>query len=304
MSPLRCLFPAVLALALLSSPSQPRADSALPSFLALFPSLDLPEERSEFSHGYDMTGQSWSAYATAVFALGGPAHQDGWRLRLSGLYGNYGYERRAAHVCKVIHQGQPSRNLDKICEQLVDDGPEDLSEGTQAYLDNHGLEVKNGELVAVTPHQATHYAASIAPGYQMSLGALILKGYLGLAYERHDVTPDDSSNDFSGGHWGAQAGLEAWLPMGDKGWLSADGSYFSGTSRYAAMLKLGYRPLSWLSLGPELAAYGHRDDVSGRAGAFVRFKTAGVETTLSGGVSGAYESDPTAYGTANMFVRF
>ena len=150
----------------------------------------------------------------------------------------------------------------------------------------------------------TRYYAAVAPGFQTTVGVLILKAYFGMAYEMQTVVPPDPSKYIIGDNWGAQGWLEAWLPLGEDGWMSADGSYFTGTSSYSAALKLGYKPASWLAVGPELATHGDEDDVSGRAGAFFRFHKSGVETTLSGGISGTYKDDPAAYGTANVFVRF
>jgi len=39
------------------------------------------------------------------------------------------------------------------------------------------------QVIAVTPHQVTRIQAGAAPGYQMTLGALILKTYLGVGYD-------------------------------------------------------------------------------------------------------------------------
>jgi hypothetical protein len=44
--------------------------------------------------------------------------------------------------------------------------------------------------------------------------------------------------------------------------------------------------------------------MAGRAGAFLRFDAAGVETTIAAGFSGSDEDDAGAYGSANMFMRF
>ena len=164
--------------------------------------------------------------------------------------------------------------------------------------------MQGDQIYAVTTHMATRTDASIAPGYQVTLGSLILKAYLGLGYEQHETAPPDPSKTLAGSYWGAQAGLEAWAPLGEDFWVSADGSYFTGTNTHAASLKLGYRAQPWLSLGPDLATFGNADDISGRAGAFLRIDAWGVETTLAAGLSGTYEGDPSAYGAASVYTKF
>ncbi len=296
---------AVLFLAGIPS-SASRADDfgALPQFLA---SLNLPKGRAEFSSGFDATGNGWSSYASAVFGLSGPLHRDGWRLKIAGLYGSSTYETRHTY-CPLSAEEKKQltgTNFSDICNDIANDPPQgDERAELSNYLAPYYLELDGDQIIAAIPHMATRYLAGVAPGYQTSLGRLILKAYLGLAFEQYDVLPEDRTRSLNGGYWGAQSWLEAWLPIDDDSWLSADASYFTGTSSYSAAAKLGYKPLSWLALGPELAAYGDTDDMSGRAGVFLRVDGAGVETTIAGGISGAYKDDPGAYGTANMYMRF
>jgi hypothetical protein len=278
-----------------------------PSLAALFKPIGFAKDRAEFSNGFDTTGKDWAAYASAVVALSGPIDQDGWRLKIAGLYGTYGYETRSAY-CQLSAEEKKQltgTNFSDICNSIANNPPQgpDRADLNQ-FLSSFGLSLREDQIEAVTPHQVVHYYGGIAPGYQKTLGLLILKAYLGLAFEEQTVTPPDPSKSLQGHYWGAQSWIEAWLPLGDDGWISADCSYFTGTSSYSAAVKLGYKPASWLTVGPELATYGDEDDVSGRAGAFFRFDTAGVETTLAGGVSGTYKDDPGAYGSANFFVRF
>jgi hypothetical protein len=272
-----------------------------------FAALGIPQGRVEFSNGFDATGNSWTTHGSAVLAPFGPMHADGWRLKMSGHYGTYAYMTRDTTICQKIHDvghTDPNPTLDRICDSLMDDEPAADREDTDAFLASYGLEIEGKSLVANIPHQATHYQGSIAPGYQHTFGPLIVKAYLGLAYEQHDVLPEDKTNALAGAHWGAQGSVETWLPLSANSWLSADGSIFSGTSSYSATTKLGYRLLDWLTLGPELATYGLEEDVSGRAGAFMRINRDGIETTLSAGMSGSYREEPTLYGAANVFVRF
>ena len=64
----------------------------MPSLLPYFNQLQLPAGHAELSNGFDMTANGWGGYGTAVVALSGPLHVDGWRLKLSGGYSSYHYK--------------------------------------------------------------------------------------------------------------------------------------------------------------------------------------------------------------------
>ncbi|WP_088347807.1 MULTISPECIES: cellulose biosynthesis protein BcsS [Rhodomicrobium] len=296
-----------LAALCLAAWARPAAAGELPGLAPFFARLGLLEGRGDFSNGFDVTGNGWSAYGSAVIALTGPADQDGWRIRLSGNYGAYGYDTRQTY-CQLSAEEKKQlngTNFSSLCNDISNDPPQGAArERIAGILAPHGMELIGDQIIAATPHRVTHYNVGVAPGYQATLGALILKVYLGAAFEQQDVLPDDASKSLQGGFWGAQSGLEAWLPLGDDLWLSADGSYFTGTSAYGAAVKLGFRPLSWLSLGPQLAAFGDADDVSGRAGAFLRFDAMGLETTLAAGLSGGYRDETSTFGSVNIYRRF
>ena len=154
--------------------------------------------------------------------------------------------------------------LDEICDSIVNNPPEGAErDRITAALDPYGLALDGDRVVAIIPHQVTRTQLAAAPGYQASFGRLIVKSYLGLGYEREEVMPPDAGKPLAGSVWGAQGWVEAWLPLGERFWLSADGSYFTGASRYSADMKFGFAPLDWLAFGPELAAFGEEDDASG-----------------------------------------
>ncbi len=279
----------------------------LPGAAGLFAALTLPEGSVEFSNGFDATGNAWSAYASAVIAVSGRLDHDGWRVKLSGLYGSYAYDTRATY-CQLSAEEKKQltgTNFSDLCNDIANAPPQGAErDHVTEIISPYGLRLEGDQIVAITPHQATRYQLGAAPGYQATFGLLIVKAYLGVAYEQQTVMPADPTKVIQGGYWGAQGAIEAWLPLGDSAWLSADGSYFTGTSSYSAAMKLGYRAMPWLTVGPELASYGDEDDVSGRAGGFLRFDISGMETTLAGGISGTYKGDPDAFGSANIFVRF
>lgn len=302
-----CVICGLAVLAVCLPPSRnAQAGDAIPQFPD-WAKLQLPADRAELSNGFDKTASGWSGYSTAVIALEGPLHTDGWRLKLSGGYGSYHYKTRSAY-CPLSAEEKKQRtgtNLTAICNDIANHPPQGQKRADlEAYLSPFGLELQGDQIYVAGPHLGSTYYAGVAPGYQITLGTLILKGYLGPGYEAHDVTPADASKPLSGGYWGAQAGIEAWLPLGEDAWVSTYASYFTGTSSHAASMMLGYKALPWLSLGPEIAAFGNEDDHSARAGGFVRVDALGMETTLSAGLSGAYKEDPSAYGSASIYMKF
>ena len=274
------------------------------------PGVNPPEPtaaRADLSNGFDMTDNGWGAYTTAVVALNGPLHVDGWRVKLSGGYASYHYDNRST-ACQpraVVRRRPGSLDVRAICNDIAGAPPEGEERARlAANLAGEGLELQGDQIYAVTSHTGTRYDAAIAPGYQLTVGRVILKAFLGLGYELHEAAPRDADKPLAGAYWGARAGLETWVPLAEEIWMSADASYFTGTNAHAAAMKLGFRAQSWLSIGPELAAYGNEDDTSGRAGAFLRLDALGVETTLAGGLSGTYKDEPSAYGSASVYMKF
>lgn len=302
-----CVICGLIALALGCFGGDGAKAGELPLALPSFSTLQLPAGRAELSNGFDATANGWSGYSTAVVALTGPLHADGWRLKLSGGYGSYHYKSRSAY-CQLSAEEKrqrPGANFGAICNDIAGNQPQGEERAAlAAELAAAGLELQSDQIYAVTPHLGTRYDAAIAPGYQLTLGAVILKAYLGLGYELHEAAPPDPNKPLSGSYWGAQTGLEAWAPLGEDFWISADASYFTGTNAHAASMKMGYKAQPWLSLGPEFSTFGNVDDMSGRAGAFLRLDALGVETTLAGGLSGAYKDDPGAYGSASVYMKF
>jgi hypothetical protein len=302
-----CVFCGLFALALCCLPSRDAEAGDAASQFPEWAKLKLPPGRAELSNGFDMTANGWGGYSNAVVALDGPLDRDGWRVKLSGGYGSYHYKTSDRTVCKKIHDvghTTPDPALSEICKNLDDLGRVKATPTTVQYLSSRGMEIVDGDVVADLQHIGTTYDVGIAPGYQFTIGALILKGYLGLEYEARDTSPPDASKPLNGSYWGAQAGIEAWLPLGADAWVSAYGSYFTGTSSHSASMQLGYKPLPWLSLGPEIATFGNEDDNSARAGGFVKVDALGMETTLSAGLSGTYKDDPSAYGAASIYMKF
>ena len=167
-----------------------------------------------------------------------------------------------------------------------------------------GLQIDGEQFYLTKAHQAQRFEVAVMPGFQAGWRALVVKGYLGPAMDSRTVLPGDVDKALSGVVWGAKGAVETWMRLSDAFWISADGGYFTGSERYSAMLRVGYQPFDWLTVGPELAAFGDVDDDSARAGGFVRLTIGKVETTLSGGFSAEYDGTTAAYGSAGIYTKF
>jgi len=300
------LRPYVLA-ALLGLLACGRANAEGFNFSSPFAKLALPKDRVETSNGFDMTGKSWSAYSAAVISPAGPLHHDGLRLKLLGSFGAYAYDTKRVYCALSAEEKKKATgtNFSRLCNDLANRPltPEERDEVVETIAP-FGLQLEGDQIFHVQPHQIMHYDLAIMPGYQVSWRAVTLKAYLGPAMETRSITPADSEKLLAGTYWGAKTGLETWIGLGSAFWLAADTSYFTGTEAYSASLRFGYKPLSWLTLGPEIAAFGDAEDESARAGGFLRFQLGKVETTVSGGVSADYQGGTSPYGSAGFYLKF
>jgi len=277
-----------------------------PALLGLFPKLTMPPGRIETSSGFDASGASWSAYSAAVISPFGPLAHDGLRLKLLGSFGAYGYDKKRVYCPMSAEEKKRATgaNLGELCNDIANrpltaDERADIT----ASIRPLGLTLDGDQIYHQQAYQAMRYDVAVMPGYQVSWQSLVLRAYLGPAMETRSILPADPDKRM-GTSWGARTALEAWLRLGSAVWLAADSSYFTGSEAYSGALKLGYQPLSWLALGPELAAFGDVEDDSARAGGFLRLTVKGVETTLSGGIAGGYDGDASAYGSAGVYMRF
>lgn len=288
--------------------AEPEAEAEKSAHAVSFLSkLGVPPDRVETSNGFDASGSAWSAYSTVVLAPLGPLHEDGMRLKLFGSYGAYSYDRKRVYCAMSAEEKKQAAgaNFTALCNDIAnrplsDDEKRDIAETIAPF----GLHLEGDQIYHLQTHQATRYDIAVMPGYQLSLGATALKAYLGPAMETRSILPADPGKMLNGAFWGAKGALETWTALGEALWLTADTSYFTGTEAYAASTRLGYEPLSWLALGPEVSAFGDAEDESARAGGFLRFTFGKMETTLSGGVSADYEGGTSTYGSASLYVKF
>lgn len=141
-------------------------------------------------------------------------------------------------------------------------------------------------------------------GYQHHYGAWVLKGFVGANYTEHLISPEDPDNDVQGTAFGVKGQLELWWSIDETHWISADASYATSFGDFWSQIRYGYEPIEWFALGPEVTALGHQDYATGRAGLFGRFQTDYGDLTLSGGVTGNFEEDPSPYGALGFYQKF
>jgi len=141
-------------------------------------------------------------------------------------------------------------------------------------------------------------------GWQHSTGSVTARVFAGLAYEDQSTNLPDPSNAALGEHLGAKVAIETWFDLSSRLWLSADASYATTINSYSGAAKLGLKPVSWLSLGPEAAAFGNAEFDAHRLGGFARWHCGGCDVTVSGGVSGDYNDETGAYGALSFYTRF
>ncbi len=270
------------------------------------------KDHVELSHGANGAGSAASAYGSVVIAPVSRLSRDGWRVKLAG-----GYQRQAGITESVLRCGtNPS---------LSEDSASTFRRYCNAAL---AAGAEEAEFLLKQPRVVERYEAAIMPGYQITFGSLIVKAYAGIGFRGEQIpsasvlgTAAKASAGFgiAGARlagldtlFGLRGGLESWLDLSDELWLSADAYYASGAGGAGpyrdtgGTVRLGYKALSWATLGPEAAAFRTGDDGASdslRAGGFLRFDMNGTETTLSGGFAGG-DGGGGAYGAANIYVRF
>ena len=181
---------------------------------------------------------------------------------------------------------------------------------------------------------ATTVFADVLAGYLYRLGPLTVKGFAGVSFVDHHVTPFDTENISIDGEWGPKGVIELWYNSGPRSWSSLDLAYTSAHDTASARMRSGYRIFPELSIGVEgafnidgqaqcklrlsLQKGCHLDagdtDVKsildfGRTGLFVRYEWTGGEVSVSAGglgrvmdEDGAFNLDP--YVTANWIMQF
>lgn len=138
-------------------------------------------------------------------------------------------------------------------------------------------------------------------GYLWRSGDWFVKGYAGLAYAEHLITPFDPANPVTGAQWGAKGQLEIWRTLDERHWFTLDASYATAFEDYRVQARIGRRVAEWLSVGLEGGGLGNVEYHAGNGGAFLRLHLRKFEMTLAGGLTGDLFDDETrAYLTLDL----
>lgn len=230
--------------------------------------------------GVDVAHDQWLAYSGITVApWSRDIFNDGWRLRIGGGYGQYGYDGWAPR-------------------QPCGDAAQNDACTEQNRKHRH--------------YTVQHAYAEMLIGYYLRLGALTAKAFAGasMSSERHLI--DDPENDHDGTEYGFKGALELWLDMDDRTWTSLDLSYATARDETSSRWRTGWRIAPHVSVGPELR-YDKNIETgdgnwNGRGGLFVRYDWIGGEVSLAGGVSARVDdwdaTDVSPYGTLNVLFQF
>lgn len=104
------------------------------------------------------------------------------------------------------------------------------------------------------------FRAAIMPGWRFKAGEFELKLFAGPDFEHHNLTPDDPTSKWRGGHPGLRIAAEAWAqPVPE---LMLTTSYYATTiaAGYGFRTAAGWRLLDSFWIGPEFS--GSRDEFS------------------------------------------
>ena len=230
--------------------------------------------------GFDAARDQWLAYSGMTFALRSTdIYSNGWRLRLGGGYGRYGYDRVAPHAnCGIAV-------LNDIC-------------GEDGRAPQH--------------FEVAHSYAEALLGYYLQLGRLTAKAFAGasMSSERH-LTRDPNGEE-DGTQVGIKGALELWLTVDAHSWTSLDVSYSTARDESSAQWRSGWRVSPAFSIGPELR-YDKNIETgenawNGRAGLFTRYEWTGGELSVAGGgiwrVDEWSAASASAYGNINVLFQY
>lgn len=143
-------------------------------------------------------------------------------------------------------------------------------------------------------------------GYQKALENIFLRGYVGLEFEDHDLSPNNTFDSNRGSDFGAKVLGEIETDYVSPFYGSLIGSYGTAKERYWARLRGGYNWNGFI-FGPEGLLTGNEESDEQRIGAFVTlFGFAPVTLSLSGGYSDtdSNRGGGSAYGTLEISASF
>lgn len=108
-------------------------------------------------------------------------------------------------------------------------------------------------------------------GYQKVTDTYALRWYVGLDYENHNLSPDNSFDSNRGTHTGAKVRGEYETDLATPNYLGLMASYGSANARYWASARAG-RDFNGYVVGPEAVVLGDREYRENRLGVFLTFR--------------------------------
>lgn len=143
-------------------------------------------------------------------------------------------------------------------------------------------------------------------GYQKVFTAFTLRGYAGLDYEGHQLSPANPFDGNSGGHVGGKVRVDIESDFAMPNYFNLIGTYGSARDRYWVRGRAG-RDFSGFVVGPELMATGDRYAHEERYGVFVnvrQFLPAMLSISAGQARTPANSASVTPYATMEFSMAF
>lgn len=142
--------------------------------------------------------------------------------------------------------------------------------------------------------------ADLMIGYQKVMDSYVARGYIGLDYENHDLSPDNLLDSNRGSDTGTKVQLELETDYASSKYASLIASYGSAKDRYWARLRAGH-DFSGYVIGPEVLFTGDDEFDERRIGAFVTVRKI-LPVSLS--VSAGYSDTDNNRGASSAYLNF
>lgn len=142
--------------------------------------------------------------------------------------------------------------------------------------------------------------ADLMIGYQKVMNTYVARGYIGLDYEDHDLSPDNVFDSNRGSDTGVKVQVELETDYASPKYASLVASYGTAKDRYWARLRGGH-DFSGYVIGPEVLFTGDDEYDESRIGAFVIVKKL-LPVSLS--VSAGYSDSENSRGGGSAYLSF
>lgn len=208
--------------------------------------------------------------AGCFFGSSGMARADDFGGSNVGFAGADAREKTWYGYMGVIHHFDPNLQDDSALFRVFG------TYGKYRYSTNA---VAGGEV------KADFGTADVMAGYQKGLQGFVLRGYAGLEFEDHDLSPDNTLDSNRGSDVGVKVQGEFETDYSSPYYANLIASYGTAKERYWTRLRAGY-DFSNVVVGPEGLLTGDKEHDEQRVGAFILLKDLGpVSLSLSTGYS-------------------